>query len=89
VTPGLPLYPELSDLASGSKITTYIASNSLDWTVRPTLLNNFTFGIQSSHEDFNQETSIYQWRSYGNRRINFASSGEFVGDLTGFRSPFD
>jgi hypothetical protein len=72
-TPGTPNYPGLADLASGSKITTYIASTALDWSIKPTMLNSFNFGVQSNHEDFNQETSVYQWKALGNRRLNLGS----------------
>src|SRR5713226_4132216 len=71
--PGTPNYPGLPDLASGSKVTTYIASTALDWAIKPTMLNTFNFGVQSNHEEFNQETSVYQWKSLGNRRINLGS----------------
>ncbi len=66
---GTPVYPGLSGLFNGNKVTTYVQSNAFDWAISPTLLNSFSFGIQSSHEDFNQETSVYQWADYGHRRL--------------------
>ena len=74
-TKGTPPYPGLADLGNGTKVTTYLASNSVDWTLTPTLLHNFNFGIQSSHEDFYPERSIRQWAAYGHRRLNLAAVG--------------
>lgn len=67
--PGTPVYPGLPGKFSGSKLSTYLLSNTFDWTISPSLLNSFNMGIQSSHEDFNQETSVYQWADDGHRRI--------------------
>jgi len=67
---GVANYPGLSILDLAYKITTYVATNSLDWTIKPTLFNNFTFGVQSNGEYFNQGTDITQWAPYNNQRIN-------------------
>jgi len=68
-----PQYPELPDLGGGYKITTFVASNAVDWTIAPTLLNSFNFGVQGNHEDFYMKTSISQWARYGHRRLNLGS----------------
>ena len=67
-----PTYPGLDQYAfqNGYKITTYVATNSLDWTITPHMLNNFTFGVQSNGEYFYQGADPHQWAPYGNRRLN-------------------
>ncbi len=67
---GVANYPGQSILDLAYKITTYVATNSFDWTIKPTLFNNFTFGVQSNGEYFNQGTSITQWAPYKNYRIH-------------------
>jgi len=67
---GVANYPGQSVLDLAYKITTYVATNSFDWTIKPTLFNNFTFGVQSNGEYFNQGTSITQWAPYNNLRIH-------------------
>jgi hypothetical protein len=49
---GRPTYPENTVKADAYKITTYVASNALDWTITPTMLNTFNFGVQSNVELF-------------------------------------
>ena len=49
---GVPNYPGLSVLGGAYKITTYTATNGVDWTIRPNLVNQFTFGVQSNGEYF-------------------------------------
>jgi len=72
---GEPAYPGLADKqnrvlwANESKVTTYIASNVLDWTIRPNMLNNFTFGVQSNLENFNQHAHVFMWRDFGIPRL--------------------
>lgn len=58
------------DWNGASTITTYVASNQVDWTVTPHMINNFTFGIQSNLEAFNPGGSVFQWAPQGNRIIN-------------------
>lgn len=70
---GYPRYPELPYLGDAYKTTTYIASNALDWTISPTILNSFNFGIQSNGELFYSGTDISQWSVYGHRRINLSA----------------
>ena len=52
---------------NGYKITTYVATNSLDWTIRPNILNTFTFGVQSNGEFFYAGADPHQWAPYGNK----------------------
>ncbi|HZS56985.1 MAG TPA: carboxypeptidase-like regulatory domain-containing protein [Bryobacteraceae bacterium] len=71
---GYPQYPGLSVPGNAYKITTYVASNTVDWTIAPTILNSATFGIQSNGEYFYQGTNYNQWSAYGNRNIVFQPS---------------
>jgi hypothetical protein len=70
-----PPYPGLDQYAftNAYKITTYVASNSLDWTISPHMLNTFTFGVQSNGEYFYQGSDPREWAPYGNRRLTFPS----------------
>ncbi|HLK64661.1 MAG TPA: carboxypeptidase-like regulatory domain-containing protein [Bryobacteraceae bacterium] len=66
-------YPGMSqyNYGGGYKITTYVGTNSVDWTITPHMLNNFTFGVQSNGEYFYQGSAPQQWNIYGNRNIVF------------------
>src|SRR5262249_55724835 len=68
-----PTYPGLNQYAypNAYKITTYVATNSVDWTISPRMLNTFTMGIQSNGEYFYQGSDPHQWEPYGNRRLSF------------------
>ena len=69
-TTGSP-YPGTGyDWNNASTITTYVASNNVDWTITPHLLNNFTFGVQSNLEAFNPGGSVFQWAPQGNRILS-------------------
>src|ERR1035438_3970966 len=69
--PAGPNYPGMTqyDYGGGYKITTYIASNAVDWQISPNMLNNITFGIQSNGEYFYEGSNPQQWSIYGNRII--------------------
>ena len=58
------------DWNGASTITTYVASNQVDWMITPHIVNNFTFGIQSNLEAFNPGGSVFQWGPQGNQIIN-------------------
>jgi hypothetical protein len=78
---GYSNYPDMPQYlnANSYKITTYVATNSVDWTITPRMVNNFTFGVQSNLEFFNPGTNPYQWSIYGNRRIVMPSfSGQTI-----------
>lgn len=66
-------YPGMTQYNYGGayKITTYVATNAVDWTISPHMLNNTTFGIQSNGESFYSGSSPEQWGIYGNRNIVF------------------
>jgi Carboxypeptidase regulatory-like domain len=52
------------------QITTYVATNAVDWTIRPNMVNNATFGIQSNGEYFTKGAEPQQYSVYGNRILN-------------------
>ncbi|HXF06774.1 MAG TPA: carboxypeptidase-like regulatory domain-containing protein [Blastocatellia bacterium] len=72
---GEPLYPGLADKenrllwANESNVTTYVASNVLDWNITPNILNTFTFGVQSNLENFNNHATPFVWRDQGIPRL--------------------
>jgi hypothetical protein len=70
---GGPNYPGMGQYNYGGayKITTYIATNAVDWTISPHMLNNTTFGVQSNGEYFYQGSDPHQWGVYGYRNIIF------------------
>ena len=59
---------------NGYKITTYVATNAVDWTITPHVLNSFVFGVQSNGEYFYQGSDPHQWAPQGNRLIVFPAS---------------
>ncbi len=63
-----PQFPGLERLG-GFTSTYYILSVGADWTLRPNLLNQFSFGGQSNYELFNKTNSFAQYAPAGNRRI--------------------
>lgn len=65
-----PDYPGAGAYNNAYKITTYVATSSVDYTITPHLLNGFTFGVQSNGEFFSQGSDPHQWADYGNRVIN-------------------
>jgi hypothetical protein len=67
-----PPYPGLDQYAftNGYKITTYVATSALDWTITSHMLDNFSFGVQSNGEYFYQGADPHQWAPYGNRRLS-------------------
>src|SRR5215475_11100378 len=71
---GAPPYPgdpyNFAPNQTSYKITTYVATNSVDWTIRPNMVNNATFGVQSNGEYFTKEANPQQYSIYGNRILN-------------------
>ncbi len=70
---GGPNYPGMAQYNYGGayKITTYIATNAVNWTITPTMVNSASFGVQSNGEYFYQGSDPQQWSVYGNRNIVF------------------
>src|SRR5262249_28075284 len=53
-----PQFPSLDFVNAGFKSTYFILSTGADWTVRPNVFNQISFGIQSNHEEFNPGNQI-------------------------------
>jgi hypothetical protein len=72
---GAPNYPGLNlpDYGGAYKITTYVSTTAVDWTITPHMVNNITFGVQSNGEYFYQGSDPHQWSVYNNRNIVFPS----------------
>ncbi|MDE3137051.1 MAG: carboxypeptidase regulatory-like domain-containing protein, partial [Acidobacteriota bacterium] len=52
-----PSYPGATLAGGGWWSNYFTVGNSLDWTISPTLLNQFNFGILETREEFNPATS--------------------------------
>lgn len=72
-----PTYPGLNQYAftNAYKITTYVAANTVDWTIKPNMINTAMFGVQSNGEYFYEGSNPQEWAPYGNRRISIPVSG--------------
>jgi hypothetical protein len=67
---GTPNYPG-NPLQSDSWKATYFTTNSgFDWTISPTLLNQFSFGTESTIEQFNPTTTGDPFASQADEVIN-------------------
>ncbi|MGH9416991.1 MAG: carboxypeptidase-like regulatory domain-containing protein [Terriglobales bacterium] len=66
-----PPYPGETqyDFGNAYKITTYVSSTGLDWTISPNLVNSAMFGIQSNGEYFYHGADPQQWAPWGNRSL--------------------
>jgi len=53
-----------------SSATPYVATNSVDWTIKPTMINNMTFGVQGNGEYFFIDADPKRFAEQGNRIIN-------------------
>jgi len=53
-----------------SSATPYVATNSVDWTIRPNMINNATFGVQGNGEYFFIDADPKRFAEQGNRIIN-------------------
>jgi hypothetical protein len=64
-----PQFPNLDFVNAGFTSTYFILSTGADWTMRPNLFNQISFGIQSNHGEFNpgNEIGVYG----GARRVAF------------------
>jgi len=86
-------YPGTTPQANGFKSTYYVASNGIDWTISPNLINQASFGIQSNVELFNPGNGFNLFQGQGNFVINAASlanqgsTGVFSPIIPGFVLP--
>src|SRR5262249_54862686 len=53
-----------------SSATPYVATNSVDWTIRPNMINNASFGVQGTGEYFFIDADPKRFADQGNRIIN-------------------
>ena len=56
----------------------WIISNSVDWTISPKMVNNFTFGNQMNWEFWSPGYTPHLWEEYGDRRINLPFVSSFI-----------
>ncbi|MGH9853790.1 MAG: hypothetical protein ACREBD_28445, partial [Blastocatellia bacterium] len=63
------------DFPNSYKITTYVATNAVDWTIKSNMINNASFGIQSNGEYFYQGADPHQYSVHGNRILNIPLNG--------------
>jgi hypothetical protein len=72
--PTSPNYPGLPQLNNGFTSTYYILSTGADWTVKPNLFYQMSFGGQSNYEEFNPGNTLALYDPQGGRRITFPGS---------------
>ncbi len=53
-----------------SSATPYVATNSVDWTIKPNMTNNTSFGVQGNGEYFFIDADPKRFSEYNNRIIN-------------------
>jgi hypothetical protein len=53
-----------------SSATPYVATNTVDWTIRQNIINTATFGVQSNGENFFIGANPHRFEDQGNRIIN-------------------
>jgi len=53
-----------------SSATPYVATTSVDWTIKPNMINNVTFGVQGNGEYFFIDADPKRFAEQGNRIIN-------------------
>jgi hypothetical protein len=72
-----PPYPGLDQYAftNAYKLNAYAATNAVDWTIKPNMINTTSFGVQSNAEYFYKGADPQQWAPYGNRRLSIPSAG--------------
>jgi hypothetical protein len=64
-----PQFPGLENVNGGFTSNYYILSTGADWTPRNNLFNQFSFGVQSNHEEFNPGNGIDVYGGF--RRVPF------------------
>ena len=71
-------FNNLGATVNHSKITTYVATNAVDWVINKTMINNLSFGIQSNGEYFFPGADPTRFKDYGNRIINLPLINAYV-----------
>jgi hypothetical protein len=67
-----PQFPGLTFVNAGFTSTYYILSTAADWTVRSTVFNQASFGIQSNYEQFNPGNTLDLYGA--GRRVPFPAT---------------
>ncbi len=76
-------FPGMPAVSGGFTSTYYILSTGADWTLRPNLFNQMSFGVQSNFEEFNPGNTLAIYEPQGGRRVQWPlglSSPEITGD---------
>ncbi|HSC30024.1 MAG TPA: TonB-dependent receptor [Vicinamibacterales bacterium] len=69
--PRNPQFPGLDPVNSGFTSTYYILSTGADWTIRPNLFNQISFGGQSNYEEFNPGNTPAVYSGPGGNIVSF------------------
>jgi hypothetical protein len=77
IHPSDPNYPGLNQFAydNAYRTTTYVATNAVDWTITPHMVNTANFGIQGDNEYYYPGSTPFNWQSYGNRILETPTGG--------------
>jgi hypothetical protein len=67
--PGSP-YDFVGANGNHSTATPYVATNSVDWTIKHNMINSAVFGVQSNGENFFPGADPHRFEAQGNRIIN-------------------
>ncbi len=67
---GFPNYPGSNLFDDSWKATYFTTSSGWDWTITPHLINQFTFGTETTTEQFNPRTTGDPFASQGDEVIN-------------------
>jgi len=76
-------FPGMPAVNDGFTSTYYILSTGADWTLRPNLFNQMSFGVQSNFEEFRPGNTLAIYDPQGGRRVQWPlglSSPEITGD---------
>jgi hypothetical protein len=68
--PRNPQYPGLDPINAGFTSTYYILSTGADWTLRPNLFYQVSFGAQSNYEEFNPGNTLDVYDAPGGYIVN-------------------
>jgi hypothetical protein len=75
--PGAPI-PDLYPGAENYKITTYVWTHAIDWTINSHLTNTFNFGVQTNHEYFYDPANPYMYAPYGNVYVSLGLLAPYI-----------
>ena len=64
-------FPGMPTVSDGFTSTYYILSTGADWTMRPNLFNQMSFGVQSNFEEFRPGNTLAIYDPQGGRRVQW------------------